>query len=286
MESQVQETINEIENENQSDNLESNQEPEVKQPETQESESDGLITEEIAKQYGLSKTFIGKPLIEGIKSYSELLKLDGKRANEIAELRKQVEALKVTPKEQQKAEQQTENELGDMPDPLDDPKGFSDWMKRRDEILLENAEKRIEAKYKDKFETAEQVSTESLMNKTFQLVQTGLPEDEDVQAVIADYMEENKDYYQELIEMGRGRTPEQISREILKDYKAKMYDKQSKLTQEEIEQKASEKAQSELLKKTKNTKVSNMNTNQRETKRDSEVSKLVAELEANKDQGD
>ena len=124
------------------------------------------------------------------------------------------------------------------------------------------------------------------MNKTFQLVQTGLPEDEDVQAVIADYMEENKDYYQELIEMGRGRTPEQISREILKDYKAKMYDKQSKLTQEEIEQKASEKAQSELLKKTKNTKVSNMNTNQRETKRDSEVSKLVAELEANKDQGD
>lgn len=286
MESQVQETINEIENENQSDNLESNQEPEIKQPETQESESDGLITEEIAKQYGLSKTFIGKPLIEGIKSYSELLKLDGKRANEIAELRKQVEALKVTPKEQQKAEQQTENELGDMPDPLDDPKGFSDWMKRRDEILLENAEKRIEAKYKDKFETAEQVSTESLMNKTFQLVQTGLPEDEDVQAVIADYMEENKEYYQELIEMGRGRTPEQISREILKDYKAKMYDKQSKLTQEEIEQKASEKAQSELLKKTKNTKVSNMNTNQRETKRDSEVSKLVAELEANKDQGD
>ena len=286
MESQVQETINEIENENQSDNLESNQEPEVKQPETQESESDGLITEEIAKQYGLSKTFIGKPLIEGIKSYSELLKLDGKRANEIAELRKQVEALKVTPKEQQKAEQQTENELGDMPDPLDDPKGFSDWMKRRDEILLENAEKRIEAKYKDKFETAEQVSTESLMNKTFQLVQTGLPEDEDVQAVIADYMEENKEYYQELIEMGRGRTPEQISREILKDYKAKMYDKQSKLTQEEIEQKASEKAQSELLKKTKNTKVSNMNTNQRETKRDSEVSKLVAELEANNDQGD
>lgn len=286
MESQVQETINEIENENQSDNLESNQEPEIKQPETQESESDGLITEEIAKQYGLSKTFIGKPLIEGIKSYSELLKLDGKRANEIAELRKQVEALKVTPKEQQKAEQQTENELGDMPDPLDDPKGFSDWMKRRDEILLENAEKRIEAKYKDKFETAEQVSTESLMNKTFQLVQTGLPEDEDVQSVIADYMEENKEYYQELIEMGRGRTPEQISREILKDYKAKMYDKQSKLTQEEIEQKASEKAQSELLKKTKNTKVSNMNTNQRETKRDSEVSKLVAELEANKDQGD
>lgn len=103
-----------------------NDEAEEAEAEAEDSEdSTLLITEKIAKEAGLPKELIGKPIDELGKSYRNLLADYTKKASELAELKKV--QVKDTPKEAEK-----ELSIDEMPDPIEDIEGFKEWMKRYD----------------------------------------------------------------------------------------------------------------------------------------------------------
>ena len=105
------------------------QSTEQSQKESEQSEQPEGITEEYVKENGLSDSFIGKSWKELGKAYSNSLKSGTKLAQEISELRKSVETLKATPKEEKKAEKETVDEFGTMPDAYEEPEKFKTWMK-------------------------------------------------------------------------------------------------------------------------------------------------------------
>jgi hypothetical protein len=94
-----------------------------------------------------------------------------------------------------------------------------------------------------------------------------------------EYIAENKEYFEELLSSGKGRTPQSLAKETIRDYKAKQFDKHNKLTEEEIKKIASDKAREQLVKKNDATKSSNLNTNSREIKKGSIITDIVRDLE-------
>ena len=282
----TQELIEDIEG-NESENLQNEETGKIEQKEEiQKEESESVISEEMVKELGLSNSFIGKPIKELGKSYVELLKLEGKRGNDIADLRNQVNVLQeqATKKEEKKAIEETKDEFGEMPDPIDDPQAYKDWMKSFKKNLISEMKEEILKELSPALKRTEHLSTKEMIGDTIELIQKGLPDGENAEEVLKEYIAENKEYFEELLSSGKGRTPQSLAKETIKDFKAKQFDKQNKLTDEEIKQIASDKAREQLVKKNETTKSSNLNTNSREIKKDSLVSEIVREME--QEQGD
>ncbi len=277
----VQEIVNDIEGV-ESDNLQ-NEETETKEQtkEIQKEKSESVITEELVKELGLSNSFIGKPIKELGKSYVELLKLEGKRGNDIADLRNQVNVLQeqATKKEEKQAIKETKDEFGEMPDPIDDPDGYKVWMKEFKTNLISEMKEEILKELSPALKRTEHLSTKEMIGDTIELIQKGLPDGENAEEVLKEYISENKEYFEELLSSGKGRTPQSLAKETIKDFKAKQFDRQNKLTDEEIKKIASDKAREQLVKKNDTTKSSNLNTNSREIKKTSLVSEIVREME-------
>ena len=280
----TQEIIDDIEG-NDSDNLHSSvdgEETENKQKEEiQKEESESVISEEMVKELGLSNTFIGKPIKELGKSHLELQKAYSKQGNDIGELRKQIEILQeqATKKEEKQAIKETKDEFGEMPDPIDDPDGYKVWMKEFKTNLISEMKEEILKELSPALKRTEHLSTKEMIGDTIEIIQKSLPDGENALDVLNEYVAENKEYFEELLSSGKGRTPESLAKETIRDYKAKQFDKQNKLTDEEIKKIASDKAREQLIKKNEATKSSNLNTNSRENKKSSIISDIVRDLE-------
>lgn len=257
--------------------------PEVKEPVQEEIKTDEpsalVITKEFVEKYGLSKHLVGKPIDELGNSYSNMIKKDTKISQEMAQLREQVESLKATKSEEIKAEQQTIEELGEIPDPVDDIDAYRKWMKE----FKTNLKAEVLSEINPKLQKAEELTTNDLITETIDLIKQGLPEGTDPKEVLAEYIRENKDYFDELIGTKIGRTPQSLAKETLRDFKSKAFDKNSKLTDEEIVKRASEIAQQQLKKKVGSTKVTDMNTNSRALPSKGLVADIISDLEAEKD---
>lgn len=225
-----------------------------------------VITKEFVEKHGLSKHLVGKPIDELGNSYSNMIKQDTKLSQELAQLRGTVEELKAqTTKTVEKAAiTETIEELGEMPDPVDDIDGYKAWMKEFKTNLKAEIRADVLKEFGPGLQQVQKQSEDNLVGDTLNLIKEGLPDDADPKEVLSEYIKENKDYFDELISTGRGRTPESLAKEALRDFKAKSFDKNNKLTDEEIVKRASEIAQAQLKKKVKNTKTTDMNTNSRE----------------------
>lgn len=241
-----------------------------------------VITKEFVEKHGLSKHLVGKPIDELGNSYSNMIKQDTKLSQELAQLRGTVEELKAqTTKTVEKAAiTETIEELGEMPDPVDDIDGYKAWMKEFKTNLKAEIRADVLKEFGPGLQQVQKQSEDNLVGDTLNLIKEGLPDDADPKEVLSEYIKENKDYFDELISTGRGRTPESLAKEALRDFKAKSFDKNNKLTDEEIVKRASEIAQAQLKKKVKNTKTTDMNTNSREMTGKGMAADIVRDLEA------
>lgn len=103
--------------------------------EEEASDNEPKITAEMAIDAGLPKEFVGKPISELSKSYRNLLADYTNKSKELAELKK----APAKPKE-------PEND--DIPDPIDDPKGYAEYLISQVErklMPIEEAKKAQEA---------------------------------------------------------------------------------------------------------------------------------------------
>lgn len=280
----AQEIIEDIEGKK-SEELHNEESEERQVEEIQQEKSEAVISEELVKEFGLSDSFIGKPIKELGKSHLELLRAYSKQSNDIGELRKQIEVLQgqATKKEEKKAIEETKDEFGEMPDPLEDPIAYKAWMKEFKKNLISEMKEEILKEINPSLKKAEHLSTKEMIGETLDIIQKGLPEGENAEEVLKEYISENKEYFEELLSSGKGRTPQSLAKETLKDFKAKQFDKQNKLTDEEIKKIASDKAREQLVKKDASVKSSNLNTNSRDTKKGSLVSEIVRDMEQDGD---
>lgn len=143
---------------------------EVDQPE----EDSNVITEELAKEAGLSNTFIGKPITELAKAYKEANKQFTVKSQETAEFRRRLEQLEsnISSKAQtQKEETQVEDAFENIPDPIEYPEEFQKWAKG----LVKTVSNLKNVSSKD----LEEVKTFTERQKDQQIlgsIQSGLPE--------------------------------------------------------------------------------------------------------------
>lgn len=262
---------------------------EVKEEKPKDEPSAQVITKEFVEKHGLSKHLVGKPIDELGNSYSNMIKQDTKLSQELAQLRGTVEDLKVqaTKTEQKAAIEETVGELGEIPDPVDDIDGYKAWMKGFTTNLKTEMKAEIRAEVLKEIgpglQQVQKQAEDNLVGDTISLIKAGLPDDVDAKEILSEYIKENKDYFDELISTGIGRTPESLAKEALRDFKAKSFDKNNKLTDEEIVKRASEIAQAQLKKKVKNTKTTDMNTSSRELSGKGLAADIVRDLEAEKE---
>ena len=128
-----------------------------------------------------------------------------------------------------------------------------------------------------------ELSTENLVNKTVKQIESAL--EVDGSEVLAEYIKENKDYFEELIALGKGRSPERLANEVVRDYKAKAFDKLSKKETENNEQSATEKAVKKIQEKAKAAKETSTTVNaKRDTETKSIASQIIEDIEADGDQ--
>ena len=227
-------------------------------------EKSTVITQELAKQYGLSNTMIGKTMEDALKSYQGLLKQNTQLSQKFAERDKAYEQkfaeleAKLTAKEvakvETKADEKVESLIGEAPEPMDfgDPKEYKKalavYLDKRDEIkqkiLMDAIEKKFGEQFGKKTEKLEQAYSEQLKEKNAaimdELVTNGLaelydselPEGITVESVYEDWLESIKNRPQEALSALYGGNPEQMAEDVLlfqqarylKEFKASLKD--------------------------------------------------------------
>lgn len=196
---------------------------------TEETQEELLITEELAKSFGVSKSFIGKPIEELAKSHKEALKWGTENSQQLKEMSKQLEELKsgLNQKQVESAQEVVEDELGDMPDPVDDPKGFKDYMKSFKKALRDEAIKEAKAQIENdpSIKTAQDLAAKQSEEMTLKLIQSSLGEDEKADEVLQNWFEANEKYVPQLMESGIYKNnPEKLANDILQFHKANSFD--------------------------------------------------------------
>ena len=189
---------------------ESEEAEEEEETESEESEdSTPLITEKIAKEAGLPKELVGKPIDELGKSYRNLLTDYTKKSSELAELKKV--QVKDTPKETEK-----ELSIDEMPDPIEDIEGFREWMKRYDAQSRNRLKKELEP-----IETAKKAQT---VKDTFDNIADAVGKNVDIKSLIDEWGEHSElsesDYEIYLS------NPKRLIKPVIDFYYAKAYKQQ------------------------------------------------------------
>lgn len=252
-----------------------------------ESYDDMEITEELAKTLGLSKTYIGKPLSEAGKAYKGAVSWENENSKQIKSLQKTIEDLvsKLSDKEIDNIESEANREAADtVPDPYDDPKGFSTWLQKRDELIMEKAVKKAVEKVEEnpQIKAANELAIKQMQEETVRALKAGLPDEVDALDVMDQWFEENKDDYEDMVETGLYKNkPDKFVRDVLNWYKANSYDSLKKTKESDIRKKVHEKTVANLKAKGNKTKIK-YGTSPRggTTKQDTAVSRILKNLEA------
>lgn len=223
------------------DNLEANQAlSELLDAESDEDnqETEPLITEKMVSEFGLPKNMVGKPLSEYGKSHRNLRNELTQTKQQLSELSTQFSELSA--KQQETIEKEVEEELGEEPDPLEDPKGYAKYVKKqlaltekkiRDEVRSE-LEKEFEPIKKEK-RAAEEAELAAIFKE-----QIG----EDYEGIVAEWAKTENltrtevKYYLD--------NPKKLVKPVLNYFKAKEYD--NLLTQREKGEQVVKKAKNRI----------------------------------------
>jgi len=252
------------------------------------------ITQEDLTRLGLSKTFLGKPYYETLEnSYGESVKWNTKLAMNLKELEKKFDEfnVKLTKTEVKEVKETVEDQMPEMPDPLDNPKAFNKWLKERDELTKKELRKEFEDKLKQQpnpelnkliYDHNSQILSDSLEEGLKEAYGDDY-EPGDIEAVGKEY----EDYLANLPEAKRTKIinlysgdPEGLAEAILTYHKAKNFGKKI----EQIDEKDKEK-HDKKVKKLINTKknftqtASSPRTKYEEKNETSPYKKLISEME-------
>jgi hypothetical protein len=167
---------------------------------------DSLVTEELAEALHLSKSLIGKPLKEAGKSIKETYSWANENNKKLIQLETKLSNIEgqLSTKQVKEAETaanlETKNQLGKMPDPLEKPEEFAEWLEKRDEIKEQKMLKVFEEKTKGivksfddnpKLKQAEEIAAQNTWNQINESIQTNLPKDMKADDVLNAFFENN-----------------------------------------------------------------------------------------------
>jgi hypothetical protein len=299
---EMNEIKDELEGKNDFENGETNNNEEILNE-----DKSGVITQEIADKYGLSKTMVGKPMEELANAYSNLHKQNTQLSQKFAERDKAYEKkfadleAKLTAKEativDKKTEKDTLDAIGEAPEPMDfgDPKEYKKalavYLDKRDEIkqktLMDTLEKKFGEQFGKRAEKLElayskelQTKNEAIMNETVQdglkeLYDDGLPEGMTVETVYADWLETIKDKPEDALTALYGGNPVQMAKDVLLFQKARLYD-ESKASIKDP--KLAEKLHKQTVEKLKNNSVKATRLASSERKKPAEERDIMSEI--------
>lgn len=235
-----------------------------------------VITANFAKQFGLPKEMIGSTIDEMGKSYKLMQSAFTKKTQELSELKKQ------PAKTSAKAEDEFdyEAELEKLPDPLEDyaayKKEFAKLQKKNAEYekrkLREEVLKEIEPKFKPSLELQQR----TIVNDTFNALQTELP-DADIVKVLESFKEENEDELETMSPV-YAKNPALLVRHVVRFYKASQGSELAKKFEKKLAEEATKKAADALR-----TKKHRDLTSQRRTP-EGEPKSLISELADDEEQ--
>ena len=239
-----------------------------------------IVDDDLLKALDLPKFFLGKKLSEVGKSYKESVKWDNENHQKLSKLESEILSLKevLTQKQQNQAEEdalkQTERELGEIPDPIEDRNGFNKWLlnfKRSvfdeaSKTAKENSEKLLKAL--PEITQARELAAQQTWNTVTNMLQDNLSDKVKAKDVLDAWFEENEEDFALLQQSGIYKNkPEKFVKHILDWVKAQSYD--SLKNQKE----------SDFIKKVHKQTKENLESIGKKTKVDSKVSKRSDELE-------
>lgn len=243
-------------------------------------EDEEVITEELAKRFGVSATFIGKPLDELANAFKETKKNYTQTRQEISELKKDFEKL-----QSQKAEikEETGIDVSDLPDPLDDMEGFKSSLAKllagkasdRDALKKELRNELLQ-ELESEIAPAKELAVRNRTDEVMKAIQSGLPKGEDAKKIAELWTEENQEMLTMYKEAGWSPyavNPSLMVKDILKFYKSNAYDSLSK-----EKKKAIDKEVENRLKKKSEIEPSVKNTSERTEQKSSIMSEIADDL--------
>lgn len=173
--------------------LENDEDAELEDEEPEEEAEEPKITEKIIAEAKLPKEFIGKPISELSKSYRNLVADYTNKAKELAELKKQSVKPEV---------EETEG----IPDPIDDPKAYAEYIAKQVEKRLQPIEEAKKAQKAD---------------MVFKDIQSQLGKDVDLKALLNEWGEYNGLTEQDYVEYANN--PERLTKPVIDYFYAKKY---------------------------------------------------------------
>lgn len=234
------------------------------------SQEEAVLTKEDVEGMGLGKGFIGKPLsvLKDVLA-SQNAKFT-QMSQSLSELRKEfAESKELSNKElkqvKEKAEEKAEDQLGEMPDPVNDFDEYKAWMQKKDELTTKNFEKILAKVLDEKLSGISKSTAELQADKNSQIYFDTL--NTELKAMYGDNFKPelfdivNKEFEDSLKELDEdelkivterlNRKPLAIVREVIKNHKALLYGKKTETDEEKAERiKTEQKKKVDQLKNT------------------------------------
>ena len=267
------------------DNEEESQETKAEESskeETKEETKENVITEELAKEFGVSTSMVGQPM-------SKLAEVYKRKTQEFTQTQQENLTLKTQYDELQNQKKEIKEETGfnvdDIPDPLDDPEGFKKALKsalKKQDISKDMmAEIRKELKEEllkeisPRIQPAEELALKNRIAETMTAIQNGLPKGVKVEDVLDEWKQENEETIQAYVESGMyAKNPKLFIKHVLDFYKSSSYDSLQKTNQKVIDEEVHKR-----LKKQTQKETSVKPTHQREeTKESGLISEIADDL--------
>ena len=289
-EAKVETTEEEIEIEESEDNIQTDTKIE-----------NSLVTEELATAMNLPKGMIGKPLSEVGKSYRESLSWANSNNQKLISLETKLSALEgqLSTKQVKEAETaanlETKNQLGKMPDPIEKPEEFAEWLEKRDQIKEQKMLKVFEEKTQGivksfddnpKLKQAEEIAAQNTWNTINKNIQSSLPKDMEAEDVLNAFFENNpeEDMYikvgDQKISIYDGK-PRKFVADVLTWLKSQSYDSLKNQKESDVIKKIQKKTKENLEKVGSKVKLkTDVTTRQEEEKPESIAGRLVTKLKA------
>jgi hypothetical protein len=267
------------------------------QPDTKIENS--LVTEELATAMNLPKGMIGKPLSDVGKSYRESLSWANSNNQKLISLEAKLSTLEgqLSTKQVKEAEAaanlETKNQLGKMPDPIEKPDEFAEWLEKRDQIKEQKMLKVFEEKTQGivksfddnpKLKQAEEIAAQNTWNTINKNIQSSLPKDMKAEDVLNAFFENNpeEDLYikvgDQKISIYDGK-PRKFVADVLTWLKSQSYDSLKNQKESDVIKKIQKKTKENLEKVGSRTILKTSVTTRKEEEKPETISgRLAARL--------
>jgi len=192
-----------------------------------------LITTDDIKDFPELKPYLGKPLKDIRKFYKALRSDYREKAEELAKLKNNNE------KQAEENKKTLDKVFDSMPDSIDDPEGFKDWIKEAFAVAKQEARDEALKEVSPKLLSLQESESERQAEIIIEAIKSKLPEGVTYEQALTDFMSEEPskkilDFYDD--------NPEIFVKHIIESQQLKSLQSKSQKTESEIEKQARLKA--------------------------------------------